>query len=127
MRFPFSTTAGSALLLAAILILPSGCGGRKEPASVDPQKTAASLDAAFANAPSEVRTIVQSASTSLRNNNNTDGFIALYGISRNSELTPEQQRAAGQALASSLKELMSSAKNGDARAQRALAAYQARR
>ncbi len=127
MRFPFSTPTSSALLLATILILPSGCGGRKGPAPADPQKTAASLDAAFASAPSEVRTVVQSASTSLRNNNTTDGFVALYGVSRNPELTPEQQRATGDALLSSLQELSKAAKNGDARAEKALAAYRARK
>ena len=127
MRFSIFTNAGSALLLAAILTLPTGCGGRKEPAAADPQKTAASLDAAFANASSEVRTVVQSASSSLRNNNTTDGFVTLYSISRNPELTPEQQRAAGDALMSSLQELAKAAKNGDARAEKALAAYRARK
>lgn len=127
MRASFPTSAGPALLLAAILTLPSGCGGRKKPAPADPQKTAASLDAAFANAPSEIRTVVQSAGSSLRDNNTTDGFLALYSVSRDPTLTPEQQRATGDALMSSLQELVKAAKNGDARAEKALAAYRARK
>ncbi len=127
MLFSPSIKFGPAMLLAAALALPSGCDGRKAPAPADPQKTAASLDTAFANASSEIRTVVQAATTSLRNNNNTDGFVALYGVSRNPELTPEQQRAAGDALMSSLQELAKAAKNGDARAEKALAAYRARK
>ena len=127
MRASSPTSVGSALLLAAILILPIGCGGRQESAPADPQKTAAALDAAFANAPGEIRTVVQSAGSSLRENKTTDGFLALYGISRDPALTPEQQRATGDALMSSLQELVKAAKNGDARAEKALAAYRARK
>ncbi len=127
MRFSSSAKFGPAMLLAAALALPSGCGGRKAPAPADPQKTAASLDAAFANAPGELRTVVQLAGSSLRENKTTDGFLALYGISRDPALTPEQQRATGDALMSSLQELVKAAKNGDARAEKALAVYRARK
>ena len=114
------------MVLASFLVSAAGCGGRKEP-SADPQKTAATLDAAFATASSEVRAVVQSASESIRNSDTTTGFLALYGISRNPELTPEQQRAAGDALVNSIKDLAKAAKNGDARAEKALEAYRARK
>lgn len=118
---------GRALLVAASLVAVSGCGGRKESAVPDPKTAAANLESAFKNAPSDVRTVVQAATESLRNNDTAGGFIALYGVTKNPELTPEQQRAAGDALLNSIKELSVAAKNGDARAEKALEAYRARK
>ncbi len=118
----------SVAILACVLVTATGCGGGpKGPAAVDPQLSAASLDAAFTNAPANVRGIVQEASKALRENDQVSGFITLYGVTQNMQLTPEQQRAAGDALVGSLKALAEAAKKGDERADKALAAYRSRK
>lgn len=127
MRHLRLSIVGHPLLLAVALFATSGCGEKKRAATPDPKTTAANLESAFKNAPSDVRTVVQSATESLRNNDATGGFMALYGVTKNPELTPEQQRAAGDALLNSIKELTAAAKNGDARAEKALEAYRARK
>jgi hypothetical protein len=128
MRISNSFPWGHAAVLAGLLAISStGCGGRKEAVIVDSKTAASNLDSAFKNAPSDVRTVVQSAAESIRNNDTASGFVALYGVTKNPELTPEQQRAAGDALMSSLKELSAAAKNGNARAEKALEAYRARK
>ena len=112
---------------SALVLFSGGCGGQKESPPADPKKTAATLEGAFSNAPSDVRTVVQAAASALRENNPAGGFIALYGVSKDPSLTPEQQHATGEALANSLKDLIKAANSGDAQAEKTLKAYQARK
>lgn len=121
----FSSVASVSASFA--LLLGSGCGGQKEAVSVDPKKTAVTLENAFSNAPSDIRAVVQSAATSLRENNSAGGFVTLFSISKDPALTPEQQRATAEALGSSLKELVKAANSGDVQAEKTLKAYQARK
>src|SRR5262245_37813109 len=86
----------STLMLSAAVVLCAGCrkGGGNAGSSVTVEQVPATMESAFRNAPEELKTQATEAASAVQSQNDSSAFVQLDGLTRRTDLTPEQRQAA---------------------------------
>ena len=113
--------------LLGLWLLNAGCGKKSEGAAeaVPVEQVPATIEAAFNNAPTEVKQQATEAVTALQSQNDAGAFVQLQNLSGRPDLTAEQRKAAFASWMAVNARLQQSAANGNSAAKELLEKYRA--